>query len=56
MGGKKIRAQQAAASIAHQAVLGIITRLEVPHPEQTELRAKVEAALMDIRWGRAIAG
>lgn len=51
----KVRAIRPAAVAAHQAIFVLSQTVRTLYPEQIDLLANVEAAYMDVRWGRAIA-
>lgn len=51
----KLRSIRPAAQAAHHAVSSISQALQASHAEQSDFLAEVEAAFIDIRWGRAVA-
>lgn len=51
----KVRAIRPAAAAAHQAIFALSQTVRTLHPEQVDLLEMVEAAFMDVRWGRAVA-
>ena len=51
----RVRAIRPAAAAAHQAIFALSKTVQTLHPDQIELIAEIEAAFMDLRWGRAVA-
>lgn len=48
----KRRTTRSAAASAHQAIFELSQALRTLYPDQVNLMSEVDAALMDVRWGR----
>lgn len=50
----KVRAIRPAAVSAHQAVFALAQAVKTSYPDQVDLLSEIEAAYIDIRWGRLV--
>lgn len=50
----KVRAIRLAAAVAHEAILALAQKVRSLHPDQVNVLSELEAALMDVRWGRIV--
>jgi hypothetical protein len=50
----KVRTIRPAVLVAHETVFALYRQAEASHPDQADLIEEINAAFMDIRWGRAI--
>ncbi len=48
----KVRSIRQAASTAHQAIFALSQTIKTLYPNEVGLLSEVEAAFMDVRWGR----
>lgn len=49
---KKVRTIRPAAIAAHREIFALSQTVRTLHPDQVDLLSDVEAAFMDVRWGR----
>lgn len=51
---RKVRAIRPAAETAHRTLYALSETVRTSHPNQIALLTELEAALMDVRWGRFV--